>query len=43
MIMLKHIKVNPMTITKVLNALKEDGTTRKSPTTARQSKAEDEH
>jgi hypothetical protein len=41
--MLKHTKVNPMTITKVLNVLKEDIATRKSPTRARRSKAEDEH
>jgi hypothetical protein len=36
-------KVNPMTITKVLNVLKEDRATGKSPTRARRSKAEDEH
>jgi hypothetical protein len=35
MIMKKHIKVNPMTITKVLDVLKEDRATRKSPTRAR--------
>jgi hypothetical protein len=43
MIMKKHIKENPMTITGVLNVLKEDRATKQTPTTARQSKAEGEH
>jgi hypothetical protein len=42
MIMQKHIKENPMIITKVLYALKKDRTTKKSPARARRSKAEDE-
>jgi hypothetical protein len=40
--MKRYIKVNQMTITKILNVLKNDRATRKSPTRARRSKAEDE-